>query len=842
MNYNFIKDNLRSLINGVQIDTSALELLIVDKDNSFILNHNIEAISELIKFLDGSDNIFVLNGFMGSGKTACVDFIEDLVDENVLIFNNSYSEAVNLDDVFLSMFRDFSNYQNDKKVNLPKLDTNIFYDKINAYIKYCNCSMLFIFDSFEIGMQSSEKQKDILNFINYLSHFEKVKIIISSRTFKSYELINSTGMSEYTLKILIKEEAEEYIKSENIDGNSYEISEVYNQSRGYYILLQMSVFIMKLYGLNASLLMNEYKKSGKNYTEFLINKILESVSGKFVKTLLFLALIRHNVSIDYLIIRDIASFEDLEFLSQKHIITEKNGKYYIKDYIKNQYLNTVNELSKIKACEYIIKLYDMELPLKPFERGLFLSRQTMRQEINYHQERIQKLTDKLENNQKNRTNLNDFNYVSYSVSSGYDENSEKPVKKRFLRHLSKGNLQKSAGSLTNEEYMLINSINKEDVLSKSMYEFAGEKNDVHEDEIKPADINEEIPNNIDDFISIAQKYEAVYNFSNAILYYKQALTYRNDENYAEIEPQIYEKLALCYKKIQEIDEAVKMYETAYRIYVSQSSDNADKVLTDMAKMYVEVFKFEQAKEVYNRIINSPIGIPKEKLIRVYLDLAELENNSGNIHQALTYSQRALSEAEKISDTKLLSECYFKFGLILDDTNNVDFAVRYYLRCVQTLNNPKENVYLASAYSNLAGISYEKNNLSASKMYYELSLNADKEQENNEGLYYSSLKLASIYKEENREKAHEYLLNALNYAKKCDDITYTISTYNDIGDYYFDIENYKQSLKSYIMAMTLVPKYLDDDLKPQLSKKISKIKSAVGELTFKNLIDEIKKKN
>ncbi len=842
MNYNFLKNNIRSFINGVHIDISALELLISDKDNSFILNHNIEAVSQLITFLNGSDNIFVLNGFMGSGKTVCLDFIEDMVDENVLIFNNSYLESVNLDDVFLAMFRDFSNYQNDKKVNLPKTDTNVFSDKINAYIKYCNCAMLFIFDSFEINMQSIKKQKDILNFINYISHFEKVKIIISSRTFKSYELINSTGVKEYTLTSLTEDEAVAYIKSDNIEGNSYEINEIYNQSRGYYILLQMSVFIMKLYGLNASLLINEYKKSGKNYTEFLINKILESVSGKFVKTLLFLALIRHNVSIDYLIIRDIASIDELEFLTQKHIITEKNGKYYIKDYIKNQYLNTVNELSKIKASEYIIKLYDMELPLKPFERGLFLSRQTMRQEINYHQERIQKLTDKLEKSQKNRTNLSDFNYVSYSISSGYDENSEKPVKNKFIRHLSKGNLKKGAGSLTNEEYMLINSINKEDVLTKSIYQFTEERNTKPKDDIKPTDINDDIPKNVDDFIAIAQKYEAVYNFSNAILYYKQALTYRDDDNYAELEPQIYEKLAQCYKKIQEIDEAVKMYENAYRIYVNISSENADRVLTEMAKMYVETYKFEQAKEVYNRIINSPTGIAKEKLIRVYLDLAELENNSGNLHQALTYSQRALSEAEKISDTKLLSECYFKFGLILDDTNNVDFAVRYYLRCVQTLNNPKENIYLASAYSNLAGISYEKNNLSAAKMYYELSLNADKVQENNEGMYYSYLKLAGIYKKENSEKTHEYLLNALNYAKKCDDITYTISTYSDIGDYHFDIGNYKQALKSYIMAMTLVPKYLDDDLKPQLNKKISKIKSTVGELTFKNLIDEIKKKN
>ena len=128
------------------------------------------------------------------------------------------------------------------------------------------------------------------------------------------------------------------------------------------------------------------------------------------------------------------------------------------------------------------------------------------------------------------------------------------------------------------------------------------------------------------------------------------------------------------------------------------------------------------------------------------------------------------------------------------------------------------------------------------MYYELSINADKELDNNEGLYYSYIKLARIYAEENNEKTHEYLLNALSYAKKCDDITYTISTYSEIGDYNFEKENYKQALKSYIIAMTLVPAYLDDDIKPKLNKKISQIKSAIGEFDFKNLIDEIKKKN
>ena len=125
---------------------------------------------------------------MGSGKTYVADCFLDFINEDVLIFKNSYQEAINLDDILLSMFKDFSIYHNEKKIILPKIDTNIFSEKINAYIKYCNSPMLFIFDSFEINMRSRDSQKDILDFINYLSHFEKIKIVICSRSFKKDDL------------------------------------------------------------------------------------------------------------------------------------------------------------------------------------------------------------------------------------------------------------------------------------------------------------------------------------------------------------------------------------------------------------------------------------------------------------------------------------------------------------------------------------------------------------------------------------------------------------------------------------------------------------------------------
>ena len=38
---------------------------------------------------------------MGSGKTYVADSFIDFVDENVLVFRNSYQESINLDDVLL---------------------------------------------------------------------------------------------------------------------------------------------------------------------------------------------------------------------------------------------------------------------------------------------------------------------------------------------------------------------------------------------------------------------------------------------------------------------------------------------------------------------------------------------------------------------------------------------------------------------------------------------------------------------------------------------------------------------------------------------------------------------
>ncbi len=849
MSYNFIKDIFIPVVNDSKTDISVLEPFITDRENSFILKHNINPLSKMLRFLDSSNNIFILNGFMGAGKTYIADCFLDFISEDVLIFKNSYQEAINLDDILLSMFKDFSIYHNKKKIILPKIDTNIFSEKINAYIKYCNSPMLFIFDSFEINMRSKDSQKDILDFINYLSHFEKIKIVICSRSFKIDDLISSDSAVDLSLDALTKDEMYEYLEQNVIHGSQYETEELYRVTRGHYLLLELSVLIMQILDISLTLFSTEYKKSSKNFLEFLVSKLLSVSSEKFVKLLLFLTVMRHGISSDFLLNQNLATEEDISFLLQKHVISEKFGKYYLKDYVKSEFIKSVNIETRIKVHKYAVDLYENELPLKPFDRELFLSRQTMRQEISFHNKTIEKLNEDLLKSGKSKLQEGkDYNYISYSRTSGFESGMEnkKLSSKRYINKIkSAANEKKKRFELSKEDSMLLNAVSssEEDNLIKEFQTISSleEKQQENTEEGYKHSDTSAVPDSLDDYLEIAQNYEDAYNYSDAILYYKKALTYTGDENFYIKEPVIYTKLAICHKKIQNTDEAIRLYEKVYEIYLKNSSEKANSILLSIAQIYSEIYKFDKAKETYKRILYSPVKAPSGMIVRVYLDLAELEDNNLDIEAAVKYVQKALSEAEKTADVKLLSECYFKYALLLDDIDNHNLALKYYLRCVQTSNDSEINRYLSSAYFNLAEISSENKNRSAAKMYYELAVEADKNQNNYEGLYYSYSKLAGLYKGENSEKTYEYLIKALSAAKRFDDIRYALAIYVELGDYYFSEEEYKRALKSYILARTLVPAHSEDEIISKINLRINKIKTLLGDIEFSRLMSEIKKK-
>lgn len=840
MRYDFLNEHIKISAERRQVDEKLLSSFKVSKKDAFIIETNEDAFFELLGFLNSEEQIFILNGFMGAGKSVILDLLPKCLRDDVLLFQTNYFEATNLDDILLSLFTDFTNYHNNKKIVLSKVDSPIFSDKINAFIKSSNAPMVFVFDSFEIINASKENQKDILNFITYLSNFDKIKIIIGSRSFDEDYLPASENVKSSFVKLLDSQRFNSLLSMHNINENSFYVEQIFKYTKGHYLYASLVINLVGLLKMSFTNLSAEYSKRNSTFSDFLIFKILGLIPDKFLKLLWFLSLIRHGVNEKFIVEQRLASKEDIEYLKTRMVIAHETGLVYLKDYMKYDLVKSIEPETKAKIHLYLSEMYDSQLPKKPSERDLLISRATMRQEMEYHNHHVEHSKAVQQQGPSGHGERLGFNYLSYSKTVGQDWNFKKsPIAPKEapkqVHKQSETNVaieKNKRFELSKEEISLLNSSNAQEAPEKH-------SNEHIEMSTSPEFLVQ--AETLDDFVKKAQKLEEAFDLKSAIESYKNALLQTADALFAVKKPLIMTKLAICYKKMQNTEKAIKQFEEVYEIYSKTEPVKANYVLLSIAQLYNENYKFLLAKNIYEKILQSTAKNPPSLQVRVLLDLAEIEENNSNIEKAVEYCQKALLESDQINDLKLLSEACFKYALLVDDIGKVDVAFKYYLRCVKASQDPKVNVYLSSAYSNLASIYAEQNNSKKAFEYYNLAIEVDKKQNNYEGLYFGYSKLAHLLQSESPDLALENLVKALGAARRLDDIFYAASAYLDLGDFYYHRKVDSKALKAYLQARRLILKQPNEENIQKVNTRINDIKVRLGNTKFIQLISEFQKK-
>ncbi len=811
--------------------------------NKFILNTNKEVLDDFVEFFKEDKKVFLLKGFMGSGKTVILNSLADFLSKEVLFFKINFFPATNLDDILLSLFKDFASFHNEKKLVLPKVDSNIFSEKINTFIKSIDKPMVFAFDSLELNKVEKNIRKDILYFLDYLTRFEKIKVVISSRSFDEDDL-PSIGIVAIA-KLLDLQKFSELISIGKIEENAFHIEQMFKHTKGHLLYSSMVINIIKLLQISFPSLEAEYSKRNTTFPEFLIFKILGLLPDKFLKLLWFLASIRQGVSESFIIKQSLASKEDIEHLKSRMVIAADSNFIYLKDYIKEELLKTMEPESQAKVHNYLKELYESQLPKKPSLRDLLISRATMRKEIDYHSSQFQ-LAKTGNLSQAQHGEKVGFNYLSYSRSVSYDWNFQSsPIAFTNLPETPslssrKQGSYKSNFELTEEEIKLVNETmdnDKMDMSGSSNVDSGGKIAIIEE----ATSEQQSYGSGIEGRLNLAQRYESAYDFSSAINTYKAALELKEDSLFELKKPIIMTKLALCYKKNQKLDTAILQFQKVYELYLSNEPIKANYILLNIAQIYVETYKFTQAKDTYNKILTSSVNNPSSLLGRVYLDLAEIEDNNSNPLGALNNCQKALTEIETIDDLGLKSEAFFKYALYLDDFGKLDEAFSFYNKCAEVSEDPTVNTYLSSAYSNIAGIYSERNDYNNAIEYYELAINVDKKQNNFEGLYFGYSKIAHILQVSYPDRALENLVKALGAARRLEDHFYAASAYLELGDFYYNRKMDAKALKSYFQARRLIMKQPNEENVQKVNTRINDLKVRLGNAKFMQLIGEFKKK-
>lgn len=786
--------------------------------NPFLIENNSAQIEKIYDFYKSNTNLLYINGFLGTGKAEIADYSTSfLAPETIVLKYNCFNSTV-LDDILLSFFNEFKKMSAQNIISEPKIKTENFTQKVNSYFSQIEKSFVIIIDSFEAILE--ENRQEILDFIFHLNSMQKVKIILIGRTFES-KYFQNIDIERVTTFAFEESIFEKYLKSEKIKFSNDILNEFYKYTRGYYFFTRFSVKLMKNENLSLFDFLLKYKNSFIPFHKFLEKQALALIPPSEKNLFWLMSVIRHPISIDLLKKLNFYSEEKINFLIENLILIKEDSLIYVQDYFREEVEDSTAPAILHRLHRYIIDLYSTQLPLKPLERNICISRQTMRKEIEYHKLFLPKAPKNIEN-----ANL-DINYLSYSKV--FDFTGEKTAT-GFKKEESNVD-SKVPIDLTQRKNIKINIENLPFQQKEKQ-----QVNKSYSD--KPEQLNEKEIFTLKEIISNAKRAEIKYDYARVIDLYKEALFMKKDEDYQLYLPVIYTKLAYAYQKIAKYENSLKYYELAQNIYEkTKDSLKINHIKFNIAKIFYETYKIEQAKELFLEIAqyeeNPPILIVKS-----YLQLANIEESLSELQNAFEYYKLAIEHSDENISEEILSELYFKYALILDDKNDAKTAIEFYEKCINLNQDSQINKFLSPAYSNIATLYAEKNDTENAIKNYEKAYEIDKKNNNLEGIYDSSSKLAAILQRKQPEKALEYFNISFDCAQSIKDIFYIVSAALAIGDFHYDKNQSEKALKYYLNALDLAKNSFSQDNINKIKIRINDIKFKIGVEKFDKLVEII----
>ncbi len=752
--------------------------------NPFLIENNLNQIEKIINFFCSTTPLMLVNGFMGTGKIMVVNQALSFLKEDVVTLKYNCFETTILDDILLEFFDNFKKLTAQNIIQIPKARTENFTQKINAYFESIQKPIVIVINSFEQVLK--DNKQEILNFLFHLSKSEKVKIILIARKFEYEDF--TINYEKTAINALEKSIFERYLKSEDFKQIGPLSDELYKYSRGYFFYTTLSIKIMQIRKLNLMDFLSGYTKSFLSYNDFILREALSLVDPVSGHLLRFLTIMRHPVNVKLLKTLNLYDADKIAYFVDNLILTREGSNVYLQDYYKEISENSIAENIAVKIHKNCVELYQTQLPLKPLERDLLISRQTMRKEIEYHSLFIPK-KPVLAQKPVSEPQFTEQKIIQ-EIPHTKQEKEEQIKKISFIFDSSE------------EEAKIMNRI------AENITNFV----DISD---KNKEILEEIHNlPLINLLNLAKKEEQNFDYKKVIMILQKALTMNTDDDYYTFLPKLYTKLAQNFKKLSDWFNALKYFELAVEFYISTGdTEKINENKFEIANIYYITFKRNKAEKILREIIEENLSMNLK--IKSELLLASITGEG--IKNIIPPSTEGIEK-------NVLAELYFKYALNCDENGDTNNAVKYYRKCVETSQDPKINAYLASSLTNLATI-YDENGKSDSAVkYLQESLRLDENSENFDGMYISSMKLAKIHSSlNNYDKALQYLQKAKKCAEELNETFYIASSNVAIGDYYLKQKDYKNALLYYKNAHELAVNNFTKDNIAKIELRINDIK-------------------
>ena len=262
------------------------------------------------------------------------------------------------------------------------------------------------------------------------------------------------------------------------------------------------------------------------------------------------------------------------------MLLERDGQLiYLQDFYKIIAENSITDSIAAKIHKNCVKLYETQLPLKPLERDLLISRQTMRKEIEYHSLFLPKKPIII--------------------------NKPEVIQPQFIPQIQP-TIQEKDEQIKNISFVFESEADEIAIMNKiatSINRFVDISDKKHQalDEIKGLSLT--------DLINLAKQEEQNFEYQKVVMIYQKTLTMNNDDDYYTYLPTIYSKIADAFKNMSDWFNAQKYYELAVEFYIS--TGDTEKICEnkyEIANIFYVTFKPSKAEKLLTDILNEDISV------------------------------------------------------------------------------------------------------------------------------------------------------------------------------------------------------------------------------------------
>lgn len=348
--------------------------------STFLQENSITELKKIYDFYASEQSILLLTGFGGTGKRLIIEHSEGFLAPNVLRVGFDCKAATVCDDILMHFIEVMQKTPDAKKIFSPKIEN--FAKTLNRYISVSTFPVLIFINTFDNVQKKNSKL--ILDFLFSVVNYDKVKIIITAKTFDSSLIPPGIEYTKIISKALNRALFTEYIRSKNIEFNESEIEELYKLTRGYYYYAKLTSNVISNLGISLKEFLLRCKNAGKIFDKYLCDAAISVLPLPIRNFFWFLLLLRHGISYDALSVLDLYDEMSVKYLLKNGYIYEASGVIYVSDYFHSSVEIIIPVKIKQKLHKYLADIYKSQLKEKPENRVLKLSRQSLNAEIEYH--------------------------------------------------------------------------------------------------------------------------------------------------------------------------------------------------------------------------------------------------------------------------------------------------------------------------------------------------------------------------------------------------------------------------------------------------------------------------